>query len=418
MKEVYFYLSSMVQELTQNQQSISRKYITYRFLTSLYFVTAVWLFFYRIFINDQQVGIVDALAFAVGLFAEVPSGVLADRFGRAKMVKIGLFLIATGMFTQMMGGLALIFVGQAVVMVGAAFVSGADEALFFEKLKFETTSSHWRKLVTKCSQASLVGGLLATFLGGWLHMVDPRLPWALTGSAFVVAATTVLSMKDSRGIKSRNKIGVELREYLSNIASGFAQFATPKLLMYVPIIVAVQCLFYTTDWGLLRVLLLGRFYFDPFWGAAVVSASGIITILVLGIIHKHADSFSEKYIISLVSLVAAASLLFSLFDIGYLGFFVIFALYAGEQILHPFMSEVLNNHTEDQQRATVLSVASFLRTLPYVILAPVIGYLSTQGSLNYFLVVWAVIICSAVIFYLALKKKDARIPFVEEVTGL
>lgn len=404
----------MLQELTQSQQSISRRYITYRFLTSLYFVTAVWLFFYRIFITDQQVGIVDALAFAVGLFAEVPSGVLADRFGRAKMVKIGLFLTAAGMFTQIFGGFALLFVGQAVVMVGVAFVSGADEALFFEKLKFDTASTHWRRLVIKCSQASLVGGLLATFLGGWLHMIDPRLPWALTGSAFIVAALTVLSMKDSREMRNRNKIGAELREYLSSIGSGFAQFATPKLWLYVPVIVAVQGLFYTTDWGLLRVLLLDRFYFDPFWSSVVVSASGLVTILVLGMMHKYANSFSERYVISLVSLVAVASLLFSLFDVGHWGFLIIFALYAGEQILHPFMSEVLNNHAEDDQRATVLSVASFLRTLPYVVLAPVIGYLSTQGTLNYFLIVWAVIICSSVIFYLALKKKDSQIPFVED----
>jgi MFS family permease len=405
----------MVQELTQSQQSISRKYIAYRFLTSLYFVTAVWLFFYRIFITDQQVGIVDALAFAVGLFAEVPSGVLADRFGRAKMVKIGLFLTAIGMFTQIFGGFALLFIGQAIVMVGVAFVSGADEALFFEKLKFDAASSHWRKLVTKCSQASLVGGLLATFLGGWLHMIDPRLPWALTGSAFIVAALTVLSMKDSREMKSRNKIGTELREYLSSIGSGFAQFATPKLLLYVPIILVVEGLFYTTDWGLLRVLLLNRFYFDPFWSATVVSISGLITVLLLGLIHKHADSFSEKHIITSVSLIAAASLLCSLFDIGHWGFLVIFALYAGDHILRPFMSEILNNHAEEKQRATVLSVASFLRTLPYVVLAPVIGYLSTRGNLDYFLIVWAFITCSAVIFYLALKKKDSRISLTEDI---
>jgi MFS family permease len=403
----------VIQELTQNQESISRRYIAYRFLASLYFTTAVWLFFYRIFINDQQIGILDGLSFAIGLLAEVPSGILADRFGRAKMVKFGLCLTALGMFTQAFGGFVLLFIGQSIMMVGVAFVSGADEALFFEKLKFKTVPVYWRKLVTKGSQASLTAGLLATFFGGWLHMIDPRLPWVLTGTAFVLAAATVWSIKDSQTVKNKKKVGSELREYLSNIASGFKQFTTPKLWLYVPIILVVQGLFYIIDWGLLRVLLLDRFHFDPFLGSVVVSASGIITIILLAVMHKYAESFSEKHVILFVSLIAIVSLLASLFDIGYWGFLVILALYAGDHILHPFMSEVINVHAEEQERATVLSVASFLQTLPYIFLVPVIGYLSNRGSLDYFLVVWSVIIVSAVTFYLLLKKSDSRIPLVE-----
>jgi hypothetical protein len=33
------------------------------------------------------------------------------------------------------------FVGQAIMMIGVSLVSGADEALFFERLKFDKKST-------------------------------------------------------------------------------------------------------------------------------------------------------------------------------------------------------------------------------------------------------------------------------------
>ena len=124
-------------KMTENQRWLSRKYLAYQLFTNMWFMGAVWLYFYRIFVTDQQVGIFDGLAFAIGLIAEVPSGALADRFGRDKIVKLGQVLIAAGLFTQAFGSAFIPFlVGQSITMIGVAFASGADDALFFEQLNF------------------------------------------------------------------------------------------------------------------------------------------------------------------------------------------------------------------------------------------------------------------------------------------
>jgi MFS family permease len=90
-------------EITDNQKRLSRKYLIYEALTNFWFVSAIWLYFYRIFITDQQIGILDGFAFAIGLMAEVPSGVLADRFGRDRIVKLGQVLAGIGFFIQGFG---------------------------------------------------------------------------------------------------------------------------------------------------------------------------------------------------------------------------------------------------------------------------------------------------------------------------
>lgn len=93
------------------------------------------------------------VAFTIGLIAEVPSGVLADKIGRDKMVRLGQFLAGSGLIIQALGsGLAQFMIGQAIMMIGVSFVSGADEALFFDNLKFSQKSPDWRKLVTRGSQ--------------------------------------------------------------------------------------------------------------------------------------------------------------------------------------------------------------------------------------------------------------------------
>lgn len=380
----------------------------------MWFVGAVWLYFYRIFITDQQVGLLDGMAFAIGLLAEVPSGALADKFGRDKVVRWGQILAGGGLLIQAAGSSFMpFFVGQAIMMVGVSLVSGADEALFFERLKFDRKSTDWRKLVTRGSQVALIGTLIATVAGGWLHTINPRIPWVLNGLAFIVAALIIWRVQDDRPLKARQKFLPELKDYLHDIKTGFAQFRLPKLWLYVPFIITVQGLFYTTGYGLLRLILLDRFHFDPFWGSVAIASSSLITVGLLAYMHKNADNLSEKHVLTFIGLISASSLLLSLANIGLWGYVVILALYAGEHVLQPFLSEVLNNRAPEEQRATVLSVASFFKSLPYVLLAPIIGWLNTNGKIEYFLASWALLIFAAIVLYLSAKKKDTHITLTD-----
>jgi hypothetical protein len=393
--------------MTEYQKWLSQRYLLYQAFTNMWFLGAVWLYFYRIFITDQQVGILDGMAFAIGLLAEVPSGALADKFGRDKLVRLGQILIGGGILLQAMSSDFLpLFIGQAIMMIGVSFTSGADEALFFERLNFKRTSTAWRKLVTRGSQVALATTLATLLVGGWLHTINPRLPWLLTGLAFVVAVFLIWPVKDVHAKVDRKSFSEELGEYLLDIRTGFAQFRLPSLWLYVPIIVAVQGLFYSSEYGLLRVILLDRFHFGPFWGSIVVASSGLIAITALGLMHKYADSVREKRVIAVIAISVVMSLLFSIADIGVWGWLVIVILYVGGHVLQPFMSEIINNNAPDNQRATVLSVASFLRTLPYVGLAPLIGYLNSRGELSYFLLFWALLIFGSLVVYLGAKKRD------------
>lgn len=396
--------------MTEQQRLLSIKYLLYRVCTNAWFLGAVWLYFYRIYITDQQIGILDAMAFTIGLLAEIPSGALADKFGRDKMVRLGQFLVGSGLLVQAFGvEFFTFFIGQVIFMIGISFVSGADEALFFENLRFERTSTAWRKLITRGTQFALITSALAGITGGYLHSIDPRTPWILTATAFFMSVILIWSVKDTRQKKEYVGVAAEVRDYFKNINLGFRQFANSSLFVYVPIIVIIQGLFYATGFGLLRIILLDRFHFDPFLGSVVMASSSIITVGVLALMHRHAERLHEKQVITVISLSAIICLLFSIPDIGYWGYFVILILWAGEHTLFPFMSEILNIQSNEDQRATVLSIASFLKAAPYIALAPVIGYLNTHGELHYFLLLWPTVMLLALLFYLALRKQNVLV---------
>ena len=90
--------------MTDEQKTLSRKFIAYKFLLNLWFIESIWLYFYRLFMDDAQIGIIDAATFAIGLIAEVPSGALADKFGKSRITKIGIVVAAIGIAGHAIGG--------------------------------------------------------------------------------------------------------------------------------------------------------------------------------------------------------------------------------------------------------------------------------------------------------------------------
>lgn len=396
--------------MTDTQKRLAYKYLLYKFLTNAWFISAVWLYFYRLFITDQQSGFLDSIAFTIGLIAEVPSGALADKLGRDKLVRIGQITAGTGLLIQALSSAFIpIAIGQAMLMVGFAFISGADDALFYENLHFDSNSVHWKKLVTRGTQVALISSLLATLAGGLMHPLNPRVPWILNGLAFMSSVIIIWSIRDPRPRQVRQGFKVEFKEYIQDIRNGFGHFMSSRLWFYVPFIITVQGLFYTTSYGLLRMILLDRFHFDAFGGSVIVGLSSLATVVLLSLLHRYSDKISEKQMFTLIGLLCIFALLASIPNIGYFGAIVIFILHSGSQLLMPSISDALNKHALPDQRATVLSVASFYRTLPYVPLAPIIGSLSTDNRLEYFLGGWAILILIAVVIYLFANHKDTQI---------
>lgn len=133
--------------------------------------------------------------------------------------------------------------------------------------------------------------------------------------------------------------------------------------------------------------------------------SSFSTIALLEIVHRIDRLISPRTIFITGTLVTVVALICAIVPLGNWGLFVIIALASGH-LMHPYLSEEIHRATDDSARATVVSVGSFLRILPYIGLAPLIGALNNAGALPIFLVGWSGLTLAALLYFL--RKESAE----------
>ncbi len=136
-----------------------------------------------------------------GIFAftmvlwEVPSGYLADRWGRRRCLALGDTLYVIAMLIFVMGhSFAPFFIAQMFSATSHGFVSGADSALLYDSLKARGREEEYQKLesrgVFRGRMGEAVGSLLAS---GFLFLSAPR--WAFAANAARAVMLLGLSLR-------------------------------------------------------------------------------------------------------------------------------------------------------------------------------------------------------------------------------
>ena len=348
------------------------------------------------------------ISFGIGLLAEIPSGVLADRIGRKRLVIAGAVMGACGLAVQgLVNSYTLILLGQAVATAGWAFQSGAEDALFYDALNYDSQSNAWKKLVSKGNQIEVITTLITYVIGGLLYIVSPRLPFI----ACIITAFSVVPLLKIKELKRLTHN--QSQTYFKDIKDGFLQLTKKGIRGYLPIIFIVQGIFYAFSYGLLRPILQTRFGFGATDGGIMLFITGLTAFILQRLQLRYVDRFSEKKSIAFICVVVAAALFAAVFPLGTIGAVVIAVIYAAEYLIQPILSDGLNKHVDSAHRATALSSASFLQALPYVLLASLIGYLNTHGKLSYYLLSMSVLTLLAVLIYLRSIKATGRLELSE-----
>jgi MFS family permease len=158
----------------------------------------IWVvFLQRKGLNLTEIGLLEAGAWLLTAVLEVPTGAIADRWGRKASMSIGAFAYGMAMFLILGDALSPLFLlGYALWNSSSAFVSGADSALLYDSLRADGRASEAAKqtgrytAIQQGSQgiASLAGAALATF--------DITLCFTLCGVGALVASALALTMKE------------------------------------------------------------------------------------------------------------------------------------------------------------------------------------------------------------------------------
>ncbi len=324
-----------------------------------------------------QFAVLNAVWAASIVLLEVPSGALADRLGRRRMV-----VAAAGLMVLEMSLLAFVPLGNPTLVFWAwvlnrclsgaaeASASGADEALAYDSIPEEQRAAVWPRVLTRLmalSSLAFIGAMLIgaavydsalvnrvlTWLGSQTHLAKEtviRFPVYLTLGNALLATVVALRMQEPATPSHCTKV--------ASLWSGVARagawiWKTPSVLVLIFAALVFDSpvrLFLTMNSEYYRLIKIPDAAFGIL--GAAFAGLGLVVPWLAGWLVRHRRLETNYAIIALLSL---ASFIGVAQAWPYYGFMVVIGFAVSFNLLNFFTSHYLNAAVDSSQRATVLS---------------------------------------------------------------
>jgi MFS family permease len=357
----------------------------YRLLSTSYlFLPVLVTFFLARGLDFTHIALLNSVYALTAIVFEVPTGALADRFGRCRAMMLGSLLMAIGCVVDFQGqGFWTFALGEGLLALGMTLTSGADSAYLYDLLLAHGREHEYRRHEGTATAAKLFGGAIALVAGGLVGRHAPAATYAATACVCAAAALVAMAMREpsfERKDESNFLVGIghAARKTALDPALRFAVFFS--LLIFT-------------------LLRMGLYLYPPYLGSAGLNTAWVGIVLALMSLVGAASAariesvrawLGEGRLVWGMPLLLAGSYLIlgRWFAVWGIGLLAVQALVNG--LYSPFSKELLNREIADSgQRATVLSVESMARRLAFGAFAPVAGLLIDAHGLR-----WAFYLCA------------------------
>jgi MFS family permease len=166
-------------------------------------------------------GLLKTIYYVGVMAAEVPLGIVADRFGRKTTLAFGAFMNCAGCALYALGGGFLEYAAaEACFAFMTALQSGAESALLFDGYDAEGRAHEFARATGALEAAGLAAGALAIGLSGLLLTRDgdptpAYVATALLSTAGVLAALAFVEPARTPSLRLRAHVGETLRDVVT-----------------------------------------------------------------------------------------------------------------------------------------------------------------------------------------------------------
>jgi MFS family permease len=359
------------------------KYFVYTALKGLGFglIAAMWVIYLQQHrgLSLAQAALVDVTFFVAAAFGEVPTGIVADTWGRKTSLTTGAALMSIGILGWTLAPtLPLIMLSYLGMGIGFTFLSGAEDALFYESVQLAGRADDYTRLVGRAGAAALGATALGSVMSGLLATINLVLPMLISGLSILAMLGVVLTFVEPRteeksAEQPRRSFGEILHQSLALMR------ARPTLLYPMIYMALVPLASFITETLFLQPqsLSLGI----PLAGIGVL----VMTVQIINMggsiwADRITALFGEEQIIYAVPLLIFASLILlavfqalpALAFIGVIGFIT--------SVVRPGLLNRIQNEVSDDVRATIISAQSLMFTVAGAISQPSLGLIADRSG--------------------------------------
>ncbi|MFD1504747.1 MFS transporter [Georgenia yuyongxinii] len=310
-------------------------------------------------LSDAEISALFAIWSAVSLVAEVPTGMLADRFSRrANLVAAGITTAAGFAMWVVAPSFPGFAAGFALWAIGGALTSGAFEALLFDALAAAGASEQYPRLLGRVTAMGLLAQVPAAGLATALFAVGgyALVGWVSVAVSLAAAALAACFPEAPLSSSAREADDGDVRRTPSYLAGVLVELRTTAALPGVAGAVLAVALVTALDtaeeyfgllamnWGVPTAAVPLAIVAIPLAGAVGASMGGAAARLRPG---------------SLAALLGAAALLLgaAAFVARPVGLVAVAACYGLGQLVQVVVDARLQRRIPSNQRATVTSAA-------------------------------------------------------------
>ncbi|MFO7869730.1 MAG: MFS transporter [Bacteroidales bacterium] len=314
---------------------------------------------------------------ASGVF-EIPSGYMADVWGRKKTLVLGSIMGAIGFSVYVVHPtFYYLLIAEIIMGIGQSFISGSDSAMLYDSLFHVNKEKKYLKLEGRITAlggfaetaAAVLGGTIAVMLS--LHAVF--VVQVIIAACAIPAALLLIEPPRVKLVQKRS-----LRAIFS--ISSYALFKHTQLSSAILLSSVIGTATLTMAW------LIQAYVVEHAFSEKNVSVLWVALNLTVALVSLVAAYFMKKYGLHKLLLSIVLVVPFTYFIMGLSPVVVVipllFVFYFVRGYATPVLKDLIQVHCDSDIRATVLSVRGLIIRISFGIIAPLIGYFSRVFSLD------------------------------------
>lgn len=343
----------------------------------------VALFYNENGLNEFDIYLLQAVYSISVAVMEIPSGYMADIFGRKKTMILGAVLGTCGFAAYSVSyDFTGFLIAEIVLGLGGSFISGSDSALLYDSLAARNKQHHYLQFEGRVTSLGNFAETVAAICGGGIAaLLSYRSVYlAQTFIAALAIPATLYLLEPPRSIKI-DRPGLNHILHVCRRALYIEKNLSSTIFLSAITGVATLCMAWTAQIYFISINF-SEIEITPLWvtlnlTVALVAAYAASVVKALG----------QRYALLLIIIyIPLAYVTLGLLPVTY-AIISLYLFYAVRGYATPVLKDLINQNCCSSIRATVLSIRNLIIRLGFALLGPAIGFFSGIADLSTALVI-------------------------------